>query len=84
MPYWLRCVENLINDNSNHKTEVIVAENKIDNNNNVATALDQKQYEIQFPNLNLHFTSLLFNNMQIDLGASMSLYEKEKKFGYFE
>ena len=58
LPYWLRCVENLINDNSNHKTEVIVAENKIDNNNNVATALDQKQYEIQFPNLNLHFTSL--------------------------
>jgi hypothetical protein len=30
---------------------------------------------------NLHFTSLLFSNMQIDLGASMRLYEKEKKFG---
>ncbi len=30
----------------------------------------------------LHTTSLLFSNAQIDLGATVLLYEKEKKYGF--
>ena len=31
---------------------------------------------------NLHFTSLLFSNLQFDLGTSFRLFEKEKKYGF--
>lgn len=31
---------------------------------------------------NLHSTSLLFSNLQFDLGTSIALYQKEKKYGF--
>lgn len=31
---------------------------------------------------NLHITSLMFNNLQFDLGTTMKIYEKENKYGF--
>ncbi len=83
LSYWLRCVEHLIKNKTKNKIEVIVAENKIDlNNNKVATLVNQSEYESKFQNLNFHFTSLGLNPLKRTDGFKELIVERIETLYY--
>jgi GTPase SAR1 family protein len=57
LSYWIRCVERLIPNDAINKTDVIVAENKIDLNDYIITPINQLSYVEKYPSLNFEFTN---------------------------
>ncbi|TAE86412.1 MAG: TIR domain-containing protein [Bacteroidetes bacterium] len=74
--YWLRCVEQLSQDDKPLSNEVLVCENKIDINNYAATLLNQQEYQHQFQNLNLHFASFSLQQQKRLKGFKELLIER--------
>ncbi len=76
MGYWIRCIEQLISNDNVNKIEVIVLENKIDNNKYLATYLNQYEYSNKYPNLNLHFTNCSLKPLKRISGVKELIQEK--------
>lgn len=76
--YWLRCIEQLSQDDKPLSNEVLVCENKIDLNNDTATLLNQNEYQHQFQNLNLHFTSFSLQQQKRLAGFKELLMERSQ------